>query len=551
VGTAGSPVVNGGALGTPSSGTVTNLTGTASININGTVGATTANTGAFTTLSATGATTLNGNAIISVTDNTNAALRITQTGTGNALLVEDNANPDATPFVVTADGNVGIGSAAPTVLLNMYSATSSIAQLTGDSTTTFTIRRASDDTTSGALGLNKRRGTIASPIAVQSGDTLGSIIFNGWDGTANTTGAQISASVDGTPGTSDMPGRLVFSTTADGASSLTERVRINSSGLTTVGFTAATGTALSTTVAAKFHSANTTYTDGTTAASGTVAHGTIASFDNPAIAATNATVTYTNASTLYIDGAPTAGTNVTITNPYSLYVAAGGVYFGGAVSAADPIVQQSDIGTAPNEIPLNQYLGNLAYQDAANIAGPVRIGANSSAIPLAIGPSDITPGVTVEGQIISSDATGAHPLLSVRRSTATGNATIAQFTSSGTAASPTAVVSGRGLGRNDWYGFDGTNYVRSATIAVIADTTVSTGVMPGRISFQTASTSAGVPVERMRIDSSGNVVSSVPTTPPTLSTNGTMVFNLTSDTNLRVSVRGSDGVTRTANITLA
>jgi len=47
-------VVQGGALGTPSSGTVTNLTGTASININGTVGATTASSGAFTTLSATG-----------------------------------------------------------------------------------------------------------------------------------------------------------------------------------------------------------------------------------------------------------------------------------------------------------------------------------------------------------------------------------------------------------------------------------------------------------------------------------------------------------------
>ena len=57
-GTAGAFVVNGGALGTPSSGTVTNLTGTASININGTVGATTANTGAFTTLSATGITTV-------------------------------------------------------------------------------------------------------------------------------------------------------------------------------------------------------------------------------------------------------------------------------------------------------------------------------------------------------------------------------------------------------------------------------------------------------------------------------------------------------------
>jgi hypothetical protein len=51
-------VVQGGALGTPSSGTVTNLTGTASININGTVGATTASSGAFTTLSATGVTTV-------------------------------------------------------------------------------------------------------------------------------------------------------------------------------------------------------------------------------------------------------------------------------------------------------------------------------------------------------------------------------------------------------------------------------------------------------------------------------------------------------------
>jgi len=53
VGTAGAFVVNGGALGTPSSGTVTNLSGTASININGTVGATTPTTGVFTTVTAT------------------------------------------------------------------------------------------------------------------------------------------------------------------------------------------------------------------------------------------------------------------------------------------------------------------------------------------------------------------------------------------------------------------------------------------------------------------------------------------------------------------
>jgi hypothetical protein len=39
------------------------------------------------------------------------------------------------------------------------------------------------------------------------------------------------------------------------------------------------------------------------------------------------------------------------------------------------VVSQTDIGTAPNEIPLNQYLGNLAYQDASSIAGDLRAGS--------------------------------------------------------------------------------------------------------------------------------------------------------------------------------
>jgi hypothetical protein len=47
--------------------------------------------------------------------------------------------------------------------------------------------------------------------------------------------ASITAAVDGTPGTNDMPGRLVFSTTADGAASPTERLRITSAGLVGIG----------------------------------------------------------------------------------------------------------------------------------------------------------------------------------------------------------------------------------------------------------------------------------------------------------------------------
>jgi hypothetical protein len=55
---ANSPTLVSPALGTPSSGTVTNLTGTASININGTVGATTPSTGVFTALTVNDNSTL-------------------------------------------------------------------------------------------------------------------------------------------------------------------------------------------------------------------------------------------------------------------------------------------------------------------------------------------------------------------------------------------------------------------------------------------------------------------------------------------------------------
>jgi hypothetical protein len=81
------------------------------------------------------------------------------------------------------------------------------------------------------LQFNKSRGASAGTnTVVVSGDTLGLVRFSGADGTNYIEAAQIGAFVDGTPGTNDMPGRLVFSTTADGASSPTERMRIDSSG---------------------------------------------------------------------------------------------------------------------------------------------------------------------------------------------------------------------------------------------------------------------------------------------------------------------------------
>jgi hypothetical protein len=102
-GTAGAFVVNGGALGTPSSGTVTNLTGTASININGTVGATTPASGAFTTLTTSSTVTLNGG-----TANSVAYLNASKVLTTSTNAYFDGSN------LGLADGN------APTQRLNLY-----------------------------------------------------------------------------------------------------------------------------------------------------------------------------------------------------------------------------------------------------------------------------------------------------------------------------------------------------------------------------------------------------------------------------------------------
>jgi hypothetical protein len=61
-----------------------------------------------------------GDSYVMVVNATTPALRITQTGTGNALEVEDSANPDATPFVVSAAGDVGIGTSSPAYKFHVY-----------------------------------------------------------------------------------------------------------------------------------------------------------------------------------------------------------------------------------------------------------------------------------------------------------------------------------------------------------------------------------------------------------------------------------------------
>ena len=157
-------------------------------------------------------------------NSTSAALTVTQTGAGNAFVVEDSASTDSTPFVIRSDGATTIGSSSSDAKpLNVVG--------TSDSAAFF---RYSADTAGPSLWLQKSRSaSLDAHTVVQNGDTIAGFYFTGSDGTGYIRAAQITSSVDGTPNTNDMPGRLVFSTTADGASSPTERMRIDSAGLIT------------------------------------------------------------------------------------------------------------------------------------------------------------------------------------------------------------------------------------------------------------------------------------------------------------------------------
>ena len=82
------------------------------------------------------------------------------------------------------------------------------------------------------LFLKSRNATPGSHTIVQNGDTIGSFAFYGDDGVDyESEAAHISVVVDGSPGAGDMPGRMVFATTADSQQTATDRMIITSAGV--------------------------------------------------------------------------------------------------------------------------------------------------------------------------------------------------------------------------------------------------------------------------------------------------------------------------------
>ena len=84
--------------------------------------------------------------------------------------------------------------------------------------------------------VKSRAANASSHTIVADDDNLGAINWTPDDGTnRDTYAASIAAKVDGTPGANDMPTRLEFMTTADGAASPTTRMTIDNSGNVGIG----------------------------------------------------------------------------------------------------------------------------------------------------------------------------------------------------------------------------------------------------------------------------------------------------------------------------
>jgi len=164
---------------------------------------------------------------------TNTAIRFPAADT---VSVETNASERAR---VDSTGRLLVGTS--TARTNFFN-------LASTHTPRLQIESTNDDNGRAALGLvygktnasgpyivmaKHRSNTVGDNTVVQSGDETGIIAFQGSDGSQFVDAARIQGFVDGTPGSDDMPGRLEFSTTADGAATPTTRLTIDSTGKAT------------------------------------------------------------------------------------------------------------------------------------------------------------------------------------------------------------------------------------------------------------------------------------------------------------------------------
>ncbi len=130
-------------------------------------------------------------------------------GTGS-VLGDSGVADDGTNVLCLRPFAVGYGLSTPAGLL-------AGPRITAASTISTSPRgilsaQYSSDTAGARVGFQKARGTIGTPTTVVTGDTLGRLMFRGYDGTNYLEMGSIEVASTGTIGTSQVPTTIVFST---------------------------------------------------------------------------------------------------------------------------------------------------------------------------------------------------------------------------------------------------------------------------------------------------------------------------------------------------
>ena len=181
------------------------------------------------------------NAIISA-NTTVSALRITQIGTGDALLIEDGTNPDSSPFVIDNNGRAISGATIAKSIDNPYTNGQLFPkiQVVGNEAdgASIGIFQAQTNAASGVIFFAKARGTSGTETIVNNGDQLGRISFQSFGGITNKESAVIATVVDSNViNDTSAPAAILFQT-KPGTNNPDESMRITSSGYVGIGTSA-------------------------------------------------------------------------------------------------------------------------------------------------------------------------------------------------------------------------------------------------------------------------------------------------------------------------
>jgi hypothetical protein len=144
-------------------------------------------------------------------------LDLDNTGTADLVNIKKSGN---TRFYIQNGGNVGIGTTNPSTLLDIQGSREGL----------YIERNNGAVNYGGHIRMRKSRGSLASRSIVANGDTLGSITFESYNGSAHTEQTGIRAVVNGTVSGSSIPTDLFFAAGSSGLTASNERMRIKSNG---------------------------------------------------------------------------------------------------------------------------------------------------------------------------------------------------------------------------------------------------------------------------------------------------------------------------------